>query len=376
MDVEKRRFTDFFDLLEVDRDATKEDVQKAFMLKASVWHPDKAENDKDREHYTKIYQDLQAAYKILSNDNSRKQYIDSQQTTDMEFLRAERDVGYGVTDQFRTDTGKFDKDAFQAAFEQTRDQKEMEALEKLESKYKTNEVVTDGDLQSMIARRDADLLAIKEETEQVFEAGPDFDSDTFNRAFDFMKERSPGKGVQLYEGDPMAMFSGGGLEECDPMSGINFRNGTDFTGQNMDNMVLGQSINPGASDLDLSSLRTGGQYGQEEKLTNDEIQRRMAQAQADRENLATMDRSQFICEPSEIETLYSDLFRPMEVEGLEAPIGAGGMEAEGAGTGDEAQPQAQAQAQSAPVSKIRKKIQSKSLPKPKPKMKTKAKANE
>lgn len=363
MDVEKRRFTDFFDLLEVDRDATKEDVQKAFMVKATVWHPDKAENDKDREYYTKIYQDLQTAYKVLSNEHSRKQYMDAQQTTDMEFLRAERDVGYGTTDMFRTESGKFDEQAFKEAFEQSRDQKEIEALHNLESKYKHNEVVTDNDYKSLLARRDEDLANLKDETAQVFTAD-DFNADTFNRAFDFMKERSPGKGVQQYEGDPMSMFSGGGLEECDPMSGVNFRGGTDFTGQNMDNMVMGQSINPG-HDLDLKSFQTGERYGQEEKITNEELQRRMAEAQADRENLATMDRNQFICEPSEVETLYSELFRPMDVEGLEAPVGAGGTETESTRN---AESTLNAEStRNEPVSKIRKKIQSKSMSKMKPK---------
>ena len=33
-----------------------------------------------------------------------------------------------------------------------------------------------------------------------------------------------------------------------------------------------------------------------------------------------MDKTQFIVEPSEIEQQYTDLFAPMEVEGLEAPI--------------------------------------------------------
>lgn len=325
MEVEKRRFTDFFDLLEVDRNATKEQVQKAFMLKASVWHPDKADSDNDREYYTKIYQDLQTAYKILSNEHSRKQYIDAQQTTDLEFMHADRDMGYAQTDQFKTVDGKFDAQAFQAAFDQTRDQKEFEAMQQLQgTQYGQSSTVTDGDLQSLMARRDADLAQLKAETQQIFTGtGADFDSDTFNRAFDFMKEKNPGKGVQLYEGNPMAMFSGGGLEECDPMSGISFHNGTDFMGQHMDNLVLGQSVNPG-TDLDLKSLQTGERYGQTQKLTNDEIQSRMAAIQADRENLATMDKTQFVVEPSEIEKLYSDLFQPMHVEGLEAPVGAGG----------------------------------------------------
>jgi curved DNA-binding protein CbpA len=325
MDVEKHRFTDFFDILEVDRTATKEDVQKAFMLKASVWHPDKAETDADREHYTKVYQDLQVAYKILSNDHSRKQYIDAQQTTDLEFKFADRDVGYVHTDQFRTQDGKFDTNAFVHAFDESRDAKEIEAMQRLrQSRDDTVRPVSDDDFKSLLGRRNAELQTLQSETHQIFDGtgtGKDFDANTFNYAFDFMKEHNPGKGVQLYEGNPMGMFSGGGLEECDPMSGIQMRNGTDFTGQDMDNLIQGQSVNPG-SDFNISAFRSKEKYGREQKLTEEEIQNRMAAIQTDRINLATMDKSNYISEPTEIELLYSDLFQPMNIEGLEAPIPA------------------------------------------------------
>lgn len=322
----KHRFTDFFDLLEVDRNSTKEDVQKAFMLKASVWHPDKAETDADREHYTKVYQDLQVAYKILSNDHSRKQYIDAQQTTHLEFKFADRDIGYVQSNQFRTQNGEFDINAFVHAFDETRDVKENEAMQRLQqSQYNIARPVSDDDFKSLLDRRNAELQTLQSETQRILDGtGKDFDANTFNHAFDFMKEHNPGKGVQLYEGVPMAMFSGGGLEECDPISGVQLRNGTDFTGQNMDNLVQGQSVNPG-SDFNIAAFRAKETYGQEQKLTADEIQNRMAAIQADRINLATMDKSKYINEPTEIELLYSDLFQPMDmdIEGLEAPISAG-----------------------------------------------------
>jgi curved DNA-binding protein CbpA len=329
MEVEKRRFTDFFDLLEVDRNASKEDVQKAFMLKASVWHPDKAESEGDREYYTKIYQDLQTAYKILSSEHSRKQYMGSQQTTNLEFKFAERVVGYTQTDQFRADDGKFDENAFQAAFEQTRNQKEIDAIQQLQqSRYGQKGTINDRDLRSLLARREDELTKLNAETAQVFSgSGKDFDSGTFNRAFDYMKEKNPGKGVQLYEGDPIGRFSGG-LEEC---SATTFYNGTDFTGQHMDNLVLGQSINPG-TELDLKALRTGDKYGQEQKLTNGEIQSRLAVIHADREHLTNMNKDQFIVEPSEIERLYSDLFQPSNIEGLEAPISVSMIDQKGGDT--------------------------------------------
>lgn len=316
--MSKKRFTDYFDLLEVERNATKEEIQKAFMIKASIWHPDKADSEQDREYYTKMYQDLQSAYKVLSNDNSRKQYCDAQQTTDLEFKFAERNVTYENTDAFKDKSGKFDKTAFNDAFNQTRDEKEMSEMNKL-NKNTSNGFIRDSDIKSFLNKRDEQLKNINEETQQIFNGtGTNFDKDTFNRAFDYMKDKSPGTGVQLYEGDPMSLFSGGGLVECDTMAPVQFKNGTDFTGQTVDNLVQGQSVNPG-SNFDLTSLQTGESYGTEQRLTNQEVQSKMNEIQRDREQLATMDKSEFVIEPSEIEKVYSSLFEPMDMEGLDSP---------------------------------------------------------
>ena len=317
MELERRRFTDYFDLLDVDRTATKDELQKAFMLKASIWHPDKAENDKDREYFTKMYQDLQIAYKILSNEQTRKQYLDSQQTTNLEFKFAERDIGYSQTDQFKQHDGKFDVDGFRAAFEQTRDQKEIEAMQRLQqTQYGQSSTVNQSDLENLMLRRNAELNQLDAETAHIF-AG-EFDSNVFNRAFDYMRQKNPGKGVQPYEGNPMGMFSGGGLQECDPMSGIAFKNGTDFTGRDIDDLVSGQSSNPNLN-LDITTFNTGEQYGTESKLSENEIQSKLAAMMADRDQVLFMDKSQYIVEPSEIEQLYSGLFQSTNIEELEAP---------------------------------------------------------
>lgn len=319
MDPTKRRFKDFFDLLEVDRDVTKEDVQKAFIKKASIWHPDKAETDEDREYFTKIYQDLQTAYKILSNDNSRRQYVDAQQTTDLEFIREERDKGYQVTDQFKTDKGKFDKDAFKQAFDATRDDAEAKAWQELNQQYDREGTIKDADYRDIMSRREQEDAGLKQQ--QIFSGtGMKFDVGTFNRAFDLMKEQQPGTGVQLYEGTPQSMFSSGGLEETDNVSGVKFAGSTSFLGDDMDNLVQGQSVNPMVGQLDLEALNTGEDYGKDTKMSSSDIQDRIAAMQTDRDQLMTMQPGQFIVEPSEIETLYSELFAPADIEGLEAPV--------------------------------------------------------
>lgn len=340
----KQKYTDYFDLLGVEKSATKDDLQRAFLKKAAQWHPDKADEG-DVEYFTRIYQDIQNAYRILSNDNSRKQYVDAQQTTDLEFMSAKRETGYEETDQFRlvTDHGvKFDKHAFDSAFNESRSVAEQEALAQLQAGAAETTLKED-DIQDFMKRREADSLGI----DRVFDStttGKGFDSDTFNRAFDQMKERMPGNGVDLYSGDPMAMFSTGGLAETDDMSGLQFSNGADFTNtKHIDNLVLGQSVNPSLDTLDMAALQTGERYGQEEKMAYGDMESRLAAIQQDRQQLATMDREAFTIVPTEIETIYADLYAPMNVEGLEAPVAA---------------PEEEEEAEAAPVapSPIRQKI--------------------
>lgn len=319
MDSAKRRFRDFFDLLEVDRNVTTEDVRKAFIKKASIWHPDKAENDEDREYFTKIYQDLQTAYKILSNENSRKQYVDAQQTTDLEFMHADRDKGYYKTTQFKTDDGEFDENAFKQAFDATRDDTEAKAWNELNQQYAKEGKIKNVDYQDIMKQRELEDETLKQQ--QVFTGtGNEFDVNTFNRAFDLMKEQQPGTGVQLYEGMPQGMFSSGGLEETDLVSGVKFTGGASFLGSDMDNLVQGLSTNPQVGQLDLEALNTGEDYGKDTKMSTQDIQDRIAAMQADRDELMTMKQDQFIVEPTEIETLYSELFAPADIEGLEAPV--------------------------------------------------------
>jgi len=184
--------------------------------------------------------------------------------------------------------------------------------------YGQTSKVNQQDLNGLMSRRDAELAQIHAETAHIFSGGASFDANVFNRAFDYMRDKNPGKGVQPYEGNPMGMFSSGGVQECDPMSSIHLKSGTDFTGRSMDDMVLGQSTNPDAT-LDLSSFNTGTQYGLDSKLTESEIQAKMSSMMADREQLLYMDKAQFIVEPSEIELMYAGLFQPVNVEELEAP---------------------------------------------------------
>jgi curved DNA-binding protein CbpA len=302
------KITDYFDLLDIDRNATKEAIQKAFMHKASIWHPDKASNDKDRDYYTRVYQDLLVAYKILSNDNSRRQYLDSQQNTDMDLKRASRQVHYEPTPLFRTGAGTFDEVKFNQSFHQARDQQERKAMEHLGARA-GNAPVTNDQLQSYIKSRTLDITPVSELLSN-------FNSDVFNRVFDVIKEKSPDQGVQLYV-EPTGVSSGGLVE--DNMSSINFDTNIRF-GEATDMSALVKGAVP---DIDICTIKGfygDSKYGVQSKLSTHDIQQGVASIQASRRQLSSMDKSQFVVELSEVEKMYPDLFAPMNIECLEAPV--------------------------------------------------------
>ena len=311
---------DYYALLNVPKDASKENIKKAFMQQALKWHPEKAENDKERETFTKVYADLQQAYKILSNDETRKMYQDTQQNTFDDFRKQERDLGYQHTDKFskKTDTGmKFDGDMFKDAFHQSRDRKEQEAFANLTENV-TDDVVTVNDYKTLLEQRQQERDLLDNNTTDLYD-GRKFDSNQFNRAFDFMKQQHTSNAVQEYHGEPMGMFSTGGLVEDDGMSGLSMSNGMNFMGGNMDGMINGAGYNPSAG-FDMSQFASDA-YEEETPMSQQDMNARMEAAQKDRERLSTMDKSQFSTEASEIEKMYAGLYVPRDVEGLDAPIG-------------------------------------------------------
>ncbi|KAK8861287.1 hypothetical protein IAR55_002106 [Kwoniella newhampshirensis] len=70
--AEDDRPPDYYQLLEVDEDATGEEIKKAYRKRALSEHPDK--NPHRIEEATKIFADLQQAYEILSDPNERAFY--------------------------------------------------------------------------------------------------------------------------------------------------------------------------------------------------------------------------------------------------------------------------------------------------------------
>jgi curved DNA-binding protein CbpA len=127
------KYTDYFHLLDVDQDTSKEGIKKAFMSKALLFHPDKAKTAGEKKSFTKIYEDLQNAYRILTNENSRRQYLDANRKTNLDLKLEARDVSYHA----------------------------LKTVEKIESTL-FNEPVKQRDIESYILKLEQDTRNIKD----------------------------------------------------------------------------------------------------------------------------------------------------------------------------------------------------------------------
>lgn len=62
---------DYYEILEVSRDATADEIKKAYRKKALKYHPDKNPGDADAE---KRFKEISEAYEVLSDDKKRQIY--------------------------------------------------------------------------------------------------------------------------------------------------------------------------------------------------------------------------------------------------------------------------------------------------------------
>jgi len=62
---------DYYEVLQVPRDATKEQIKKAYRKKALAHHPDKNPGNKESEEK---FKEAAEAYEVLSDENKRGRY--------------------------------------------------------------------------------------------------------------------------------------------------------------------------------------------------------------------------------------------------------------------------------------------------------------
>lgn len=63
---------DYYKILKIPKNATKEDIRKAYRKLALKWHPDK--NPNNMEEANKRFKEISEAYEVLSNDRKRRMY--------------------------------------------------------------------------------------------------------------------------------------------------------------------------------------------------------------------------------------------------------------------------------------------------------------
>ncbi|XP_073691998.1 dnaJ homolog subfamily B member 6b isoform X2 [Garra rufa] len=63
---------DYYEILGVTKNASHDDIKKAYRKKALKWHPDKNPNNKEQAE--KMFKEISEAYEVLSDENKRGQY--------------------------------------------------------------------------------------------------------------------------------------------------------------------------------------------------------------------------------------------------------------------------------------------------------------
>ena len=80
--------TDFYTILQVDRHATLEEIKKKYNELILLYHPDKGGDSEQ-------FKNLQIAYKVLSNDQTRHLYTQALSSTYQEIADAYHDPETG-----------------------------------------------------------------------------------------------------------------------------------------------------------------------------------------------------------------------------------------------------------------------------------------
>jgi DnaJ family protein C protein 7 len=75
LDIKKAKRKDYYKILGVDKNASDDEIKKAFRKQALIWHPDKNRGDPEREKLAdKTFKDIGEAYETLSDPKMKQRY--------------------------------------------------------------------------------------------------------------------------------------------------------------------------------------------------------------------------------------------------------------------------------------------------------------
>ena len=330
---EPPKYKDYYQLLSVKKEnITDLKVKKAFMKKALLWHPDKAKNEMEVQVFTKMYEELQQAYKMLSTEASRKKYDTVKQSTSIDFITEDRDRSYDRDVKYTKLTQKgytFDRDRFLKDFKHKVSSSDVvipasnenngENMQCSNSTGATSDKSSQSSQSSQYCSSEADNTKVKQtdyekylkEREQdtsvqnfKYFSADNFDRNKFHESFDFIKaQSSKDKGLTECAGNPSA-YSPDEYNNDDTTNRLN----DGFYG------------NLSEYSKALEYLKTHeGQYGQEGKLDSKICQDKILEIEEETGKLKQL--KEFCTEKTEMEKLFERIFAEEQksAEGLEAP---------------------------------------------------------
>ena len=65
---------DYYSILGVSKDATADDLKKAYRKLAKQYHPDAQHTEEDKKKAEAKFKEINEAYSVLSDENKRRQY--------------------------------------------------------------------------------------------------------------------------------------------------------------------------------------------------------------------------------------------------------------------------------------------------------------
>jgi curved DNA-binding protein CbpA len=180
----KTSHSDFYQILEVSREASLDQIKKQYRKLTLYYHPDKSTGDEEK------FSQINMAFKVLSNEKRRKKYDNSIGGTYDELTQVERDIEYHRNDEFMKHDEKgervFDHDKFLASFQKSN--------ETLDNKFVQSESRVDDLLLKRLNDRDSFLTETLDSTRDTSTdlnklGGKDFNN-AFNQAFNDLKKRN------------------------------------------------------------------------------------------------------------------------------------------------------------------------------------------
>ena len=167
-------FVDYYKLLEIEFDCSIQDIRKAYIRLAKIYHPDQGGN-------IKLFQDITKAYEILSNKELKKNY-------DTNYLQKSLDDNNEEEDYFKLKSQH--KDYTDTSFKQLTQDEIKNLYEKTFVDKLTDEKMDNAKLSNRINNFQLERQIFDAELDEIYENTKFNNEDELNDAFDYIKKNN------------------------------------------------------------------------------------------------------------------------------------------------------------------------------------------